>query len=60
MVTVVTAERVAINHLEMMSSASHSCLSSILMSSHAALRHMAKLIFILFLLKLIVANYTAE
>src|SRR4030067_1183950 len=59
MVTVVTAERVAISHLETISRASHSFLSSILMNSQAALRHMAKLIFMRTLsLIVIVANYT--
>jgi len=45
-VTRVTAERVAINHLETTSSQSHSFLSSILMSCHEALRHIAKLMCI--------------
>src|SRR3990170_2908769 len=49
-VTRVTAERVAINHLETTSSASHSFLSFILMSCHDALRHMAKLMVMNFLL----------
>src|SRR4030095_11144512 len=48
-VTSVTAERVAINHLETTSRASHSFLSSILMSCHEALRHIAKLMCILLL-----------
>src|SRR5688572_17790201 len=46
-VTNVTAERVAISHLETTSRASHSFLSSILISCHEALRHILKLIFII-------------
>ena len=42
----ITPERVAINHLETTSRASHSFLSSILMSCHEALRHIAKLMCI--------------
>src|SRR5215213_3643654 len=45
-VTKVTAERVAISHLETTSRESHSFLSFILMSCHEALRHMAKLMCI--------------
>src|SRR4030095_10968274 len=48
-VTSVTAERVAINHLETTSRASHSFLSSILISCHEALRHIPKLMFIILL-----------
>src|SRR5215216_7201677 len=45
-VTSVTADRVAINHLETTSSDSHSFLSSILISCHEALRHIGKLMCI--------------
>src|SRR6266498_4337453 len=41
-----TAERVAINHFERISSASHSLLSSILISCESDLRHIAIVVFI--------------
>src|SRR5574342_882594 len=46
-VIVPTTERVAMNHFESTSSASHSCLSFIMMSCDKDLRHMAKVLFIL-------------
>jgi hypothetical protein len=45
-VTMVTPERVAISHLEMMSSFSHSVLLSIFTNPESAFFHMEKLIFI--------------
>src|SRR5512146_722794 len=45
-VTMVTAERVAISHLETTSSASHSFLSSIFINCQEAFRHMGKLMCI--------------